>query len=462
MGTEIGTRNGFLRRMADVIVPPLAWVLVNVTGTLTWLFSERRDIATRNLAHAFPDRPEEWHRRIARRSVVGMMEMFFIPLVYAFLSDNELKRRLVVDDTTKDKLRGLFEKGKLVIQAPHSTLTEALPVIPMIIPGAKIATVYRPLDFGPAERFVRWSRSRCGMEMVSRKESLLTLRRKLSSGMNIMILFDQNAGKAGSLILSFGRTCSATELPGVMASRKSGGATCIVSARRTGFMRGEVFVADIPCDGSVEDITVRTTLVLEEIMRTDEDYCASWMWAHRRWKNMLAEPGRCLRGGLRKDMRAWSLKAMGLECVPRSQPYCVRVPSDPDGARAFARILSLWRERRPDVRWVLLVPESSLVLFREGDNCERRVALASPEASLSAVRGEWPEFFFSLEPDADSRREAVLCRAQYSVGITTRGRKGCKMHTVFEAQGVPKGEADWEEMLRALADQCGFSTADDA
>jgi lauroyl/myristoyl acyltransferase len=56
--------------------------------------------------------------------------------------------------------------------------------------------VYRPLDFGPAERFVRWSRSRCGMEMVSRKESLLTLRRKLTSGMNIMILFDQNAGKA--------------------------------------------------------------------------------------------------------------------------------------------------------------------------------------------------------------------------------------------------------------------------
>jgi len=462
MGTEIGTRNGILRRIADLVLPPIAWGLVNVTGTLAWLFSERRDIATRNLAHAFPERPEEWHCRMARRSVVGMMEMFLIPLVYAFLSDDELKRRFVVDDETRVRLHGLFEKGKLVIQAPHSTLTEALSLLPMIVPGAKIATVYRPLDFGPAERFVRWSRSRCGMEMVSRKESLLTLRRKLTSGMNIMILFDQNAGKAGSLILSFGRTCSATELPGVMASRKSGGATCIVSVRRTGFMRGEVFVADIPSDGSAEDITARTTLVLEEILRTDEDYCASWMWAHRRWKHMLTQPGRCLRGATRKDLREWSLKAMGLDCIPLAQPYCVRVPSDPDGARAFARILPSWRERRPDVRWILLVPESSMALLREGEHCERLVAMRSPQAALSAVRGEWPEMYFSLEPDSDSRREAVLCRAQYSVGITTQGRKCCKMHTVFEAQGVPKCEADWGELLRALADNCGFSAADDS
>jgi lauroyl/myristoyl acyltransferase len=455
--TKANSRNtGLIQRITDKALPPLAWLFCRTLGLLTYLLTKRREIATRNIALAFPERSARWQRKIAFRSVLRMFELFTIPLVNPWLSEKEQRKRYVVDADEVRKLRELDQSGGSVLQPPHCAMTESLAMVPMLVPGFHVSTMYRPLDFGPAERYVLWARSRWGSSMISRKSNPLEIKHRLSAGDNIVILFDQNAGRIGSLILSFGRICSATDLPGLLASHVHA-RTCLVLAKRSGFLRAQIRTYEIEHDGTTADITVRTTLVLEELLRKDEELCADWMWAHRRWKSTLCGASHSLTNRHKKNYLANSLKAMGLTELPRRQPYCLRMPDQRAKAELVAAWLPALREQRKDVRWIVVAPEASADLFREGENCERLVRFkpGGLKAALKSAASEWTEMFMSFEPNACSRREARLCRAEWSAGISTLGRKGGGEHLLLDAPLA----GDTEKFAEALKDyfrMCGM------
>jgi len=450
--------NSFPRRVADIVLPPLAWLLCQTLGILTWVLSSRRQIATRNLALAFPERSPRWHRRIAFLSVLRMFELFIIPLVNPWLSEKELRRRFTVSPDVMQKLLLLSKNGGVVFQPPHFATTEALAMAPMLVEGLHVSTMYRPLDFGPADRYVLRARSRWGSSMVSRRENPLEIKHRLSAGDNVVILFDQNAGRIGSLILSFERICCATDLPGLLASRAHA-TCCLIVGRRNGFLRAGLEVFDIPHDGTCADITARTTLVLEELLRKDDELCADWLWAHRRWKSVLSGASNSLKNNHKKNYLQNSLHAMGLSELPRRQPYCVRVP---DG-RAESELLAAWmpalRERRKDVRWIVVAPAACADLFVEGENCERLVSFTPGglKKALKSVAGEWTEMYMSFEPDSDTRGEASLCRAEWSAGISTKGRKGKREHLLLDARQTGDAKT-FAETLKDYFRMCGMES----
>jgi lauroyl/myristoyl acyltransferase len=459
--TQTG-RNGILRHIADVVLPPVAWLMCRTLGLLTWTFTSRGDDAVRNLAHAFPERSAAWHRRIAFQSVTRMFEMFSTPLFMPWMSDRALCKRFSLAPSTDEKLAKIISDGPCILLSPHSAMFESMSMMPLLHKGINFTSVYRPLDFKPADRYVLWARSNWGLKFISRKESLLGVRHVISRGENLGILFDQNALTAGALILSFGRICSTTDLPAILAT-KLHLRTYIVLARRKGFMRASFDAMEVGSDGTIADLTVRTSLMLENILRNDEGACADWMWAHRRWKSPLCRVPHTLSIARKKSFLDASLHAEGLSALPRLNPFCLRLPDDPALARIAAGWMERLREARPDVRWVVLAPKHSAELFTEGGNCERLIAFepGGSRAALRIVREEWPEFYLSLEPSADNRADAERCRAFRSIGLTLSGSKGGKGHDLFPIPPERTQADAFDKLLDDLFKACGMGMAAD-
>ncbi len=450
--------NGTARKIADIVLPPMAWATSRTLGLLAWCFSERKDIALRNLALSFPERSEEWRRRTAFKSIIRMMEMFLVPLVNPLLSDDELSRRHIISPETAEKIHALCQKGKTIFQPPHCAMSEAGVFIPHIIPDMNISTMYRALDWKPAERYVRWARSRWGVGLISRKDGLLEVRRRIGEGENLLILFDQSAGKAGALILSFGRICSATDLPGTLASRFNSSVALII-AKRTGFMRSTIEAHEVENDGSAADITARTSIMFEKLLSEDDELCADWMWSHRRWKCLMSGEGRCLNLRNKKNYVDYSLRVMGLEEQPRRLPYVLRVPEARSKAELLAARMPALRERRKDVRWIAICPEEHKDLFIEGNNCERVIAFAKGglNAALKDAAKEWTEVYLSFEADSPVHREARLCNALYSTGFSSKAANGRK-HKRCTVHGIPESaeEATFDKALDDFFRHCGY------
>src|SRR5262249_13642164 len=135
-----------------------------------------------------------------------------------------------------------------------------------------------------ADAFVKESRERFGMKLLSRKAGFAEAQKILRRRGFVGVLFDQNAGTQGALTTLFGRVCSTTELPGLMAE-KFGARVFGIFPRRLGFWRIEIGLARIAGDGSGEAVTLALNRWLETLLASDDNLCASWLWAHDRWRN---------------------------------------------------------------------------------------------------------------------------------------------------------------------------------
>ncbi len=432
------------------------WIPCRMLGLAIWLFTNRREVATRNIALSFPERSSRWHKRTAFKSVLRMAEMFFVQIVTPFLSSAEMMRRQRISDAHAAHLLKLCQKGGTIFLSPHCSNTECMSIIPVMLPGAMFSTIYRPLDVAFAERYVRWARSRWGLGLISRREGLLDLRRRLSKGENMGILFDQSSGWTGSIILFFGRVCAATDLPGLLAART--GASCaLIVSRRKGFMRSEIEVYEMDCEGGAPAITVRSNAKLEELLRADEELCADWMWAHRRWKCSMYGAAHCLNVQDKKNYIALSLEVRRQAAVERRLPYLVRVPQDRARAAALAEWMPRLRKRREDVRWIMACPEENADLFEEGRNCERLIPAPSDrmKAALKAASGEWVEVYLSLEPEASTKADLSVCKAQYSMGISTCEVAKDGKHLLFTDPEAGK-LSEWPRILEAFFRACAY------
>ncbi len=443
-------------RLLARILPPLAWLLCRTLGLATWFFTNRRNTAIRNLALAFPEKDAAWHRKMAFASVLGMFEMFTIPLVLPHIGNAAVRRRFSLAPGAADRFRAATKDHPTIFATPHCAMMEALAVLPALDKDVThVTTVYRPLDFRPADRLVLRARQHWGMKLISRRDGLLGLRKELAAGQSVGILFDQNALTAGALILSFGRVCSATDLPGILASKLH--LSCnLVHPIRTGFLRARIDVIPIESDGSAADITARTSLCLEKILRENEDACADWMWAHRRWNSFHARSGAAsLNLEAHRSYLAESLKAMGLAELPRRQPFCLRLPSDPALASIAAQWMPALRAARPDVRWIVVAPGLAATHFREGENCDRLVTTrrGHVESALRSIRTEYPQIYFSLEPDSDLKAESAACHAEYKAGISTQTACRKTRRVVFI---TPPERLAKDEFGKLLADFFAF------
>ncbi len=161
-------------------------------------------------------------------------------------------------------------------------------------PGYRFATTYRALRQPALNRLMQDLREKSGCEFFERRLEGDLLRAAMNrGGLLLGLLADQHAGRSGVWGPFFGRRCSTTPAPAVMALRYRCPLFTAICFR-VGLARWRIEVGDeIPTrvDGkrrSVADITADINRAFETAIRRDP---ANWFWVHNRWKQRRLKAG---------------------------------------------------------------------------------------------------------------------------------------------------------------------------
>jgi heptosyltransferase-2 len=293
------------------------------------------------------------------------------------------------------------------------------------------------------------------MKLLSRKdgfaEALKIFRRRGFVG----ILFDQNAGMQGALTTLFGRVCSTTELPGLMTA-KFDARVYGIYPRRLGFWRVEIGVDRVPHDGTSESVTFGLNRWLEERLRGDDNLCASWLWAHDRWRHQDI-PEKRLRLESRRDLLAADLAFRGVAIAPRRTRIWIRLPNWLGDVVMAVPLLRALRASRPDAEITLLAKKPFLPLLETWAVADRLRALPPSGAGYFAhfwkLRGEFPVTWLLFTNSFRGDLEAWLAGARQRFGIVRPGKprpllsRAYRLPADFDERSHHQLEL-WENFLR--------------
>lgn len=277
-----------------ILIATYAWLLATLpegfarlnAWLLSWvLWALRGRIITRNLAASFPDKDAAWVRRIGRLSCRRTAEMGLYAIASPRLSEAEVKDRIRVHPSLVSGPASLRTDTGLVLFVPHFSLMEMMTAVKFVEPTLSArdwVVLYRPLNQAAAETWVKAARERFGMRLVSRRDGFGLTMQAVRNGQIAAILFDQST-HLGSQMDFLGRPVAATDLPGIIAQRFRAPAM-VFWAERTGFWRCQLRADTLHAQDSV-GLTLESNAWLEAHLRSGDEACADWLWAHDRWKH---------------------------------------------------------------------------------------------------------------------------------------------------------------------------------
>lgn len=454
--------------------PILRAVAASGGGLVLALAPRRRRVLRSNLHHAFPDRTSAWREEVARQSSRRLVETALLSLAAPYLSEARIRSIARLGPSAEALARSLGERPRPVVLATlHLALWESQTWYKLLSPVKmpEFGIIFRPLDNAALDRFVKRTRERHGMKLLSRKagfaEALGTLRAKGCVG----VLFDQNAGDQGALSLLFGRVCSTTELPGVLAA-KFGAELRTFYPRRTGFWRVTFESDPVPSDGTAEGATLSLNRWLESAL-SREDLCASWLWTHDRWRNQDV-PARRLRLEAKRNLLWKDAAARGLTRLPRNTRVFIRLPNWLGDVVMALPLLRAIRASRPDAELTVLARPGFVALLESLHVADAVLPLPRQGPGYFgfslALRARYPDTWILFTNSARGDLEALAAGCPQRFGIV---RPGKRRPLLTHAYTLPEGfdEANhhqlelWEDFLRYFGlevqpDSSPFAPAD--
>ena len=438
---------------------PLLHGLATVLGEAAfWVLPGRRRVAMSNLDHAFPGQTPAWRRRIARLSSRRMVETGLFSLATPHMDERHLHVMIRPHASLVDFVqRHQRTPHPVVLVSPHIAYWEAQIGMPIVLPQPfpEMGVIYRPLDNPGANAWVTSARERFGLRLLSRKEGFAEAMRILRRNGIVGVLFDQNAGLQGGLTTLFGRVCSTSELPGLLAG-KFNAELVALHPRRLGFWRVELHLETLTTDGTTEGTTIAANRWLESKLVADEDLCASWLWAHDRWRNQ-DYPERRLRLEAKRDFLAAELRARGLDALPRRTRVFVRLPNWLGDVVMALPLLRALRASRPDAE-ITLVAKPQFLPLLEGWHVADRLQPLPPRGwgyfpAFWRLRRAYPDVWLLFTNSVRGDLEAWLAGCRHRFGI---GRPGRWRPLLSHCYAVPRDFDErthhqlelWENFLR--------------
>ncbi len=451
-------------------------MLANLLGRAILLIPKRRGLLFSNLHHAFPDRPRAWHARIARLSCVRLVETGMLSLASPFFSDARIRRMAALSPELEAIMRARAAEGParpLLIGTLHFAYWECLTWLGLLCPGiAGTGVIFRPLKNPVLNAWVRQTRERHGVLLLSRKNGLQDAFRIMRRGGIVSLLFDQNAGGNGALTLLLGRVCSTSELAGTLAE-KFGAKVVVFHPRRLGFWTMRFEAVEIETGGASAGTTLALNRWLETLLAGDEEFCASWLWSHGRWRTQDV-PSQRLRLEAKRDLLDADLAARGLTraAMPRRTRFWITMPGDLAACAAALPLLRRLRRSRPDAE-ITLLAEAALAGPAKaacnpmgcnpgGDAADRVILLPPPGPArrrlVRRLRNDFPDTHILLESSAGADREARLINAPQRFGLCAPGRRRPHLtHTWSPPPGDVSGDRPapsqarlWEQWWESL------------
>lgn len=250
--------------------------------------------AIERLGVAFPQYDHAQREALVMRSYEHLamlaVELAVIP---RYLSEDAWSDHIELGELRR-VIRPLLDDRPSLLLTAHCGNWEVLGYT-MALLGFRMHAVYRPLDLRPADRWLRQTRSRRGLELVDKFGAMHRLPALLSQGESAAFVADQNAGQRGLQVPFLGRLASSYKSIGLMAIQHR--ARIIVGcAQRQCAQRGKP--AGMQYRIEIEDridpedwegqpdplfyITARYRRAIEQsVRRSPEQY----LWMHRIWKS---------------------------------------------------------------------------------------------------------------------------------------------------------------------------------
>jgi heptosyltransferase II len=453
-----------------VLLAPVGWFLARAPRRLLIPFSivladllflampRRRRLLLSNLDHAFPEKPREWRRRIARISCRRLVETALLSLAAPYLGERRI-RSMARLGASVESWAAQPRPGPTVFGTVHLALWETQTWFKVLSRGPlpEFGIIYRPLDNPRADARLKRERERFGLRLLSRREGFSVALGILRAGGCVGILFDQNAGRQGALTTFFGRVCSTTELPGMLAVR-SGAEVRTFFPRRTGFWRVQLESFPVSNDRTVAGVTIALNRWLEGALASDDDLCASWLWAHDRWRNQDV-PARRLRLEAKRNLLADELRARGLGALPRRTRVWVRLPNWLGDVAMAIPLVRAIRESRPDAEITLVAAKRFVPLLECWNAADALHPLPAPGwgyfRHFLRLRRAYPDVWILFTNSVRGDLEAFLAGCPQRFGIVRPGRSRPLLTHVFApAAGFDETQRHqielWEGFLRGF------------
>lgn len=263
----------------------VCWIL----SFVTFIFlGSRRILLKKNLWLAFP----HWsNAKIFKCLIITTsrtIEQGLLALAWPFLSEKRIKRSFTISAVSLKKLNKASNLGSGSLWLiPHFCHADA---ISSLKPRIQINALYRPLRNPPFDDFVKKSRQRFGVKTIDRKDGgMLKTLKVLKKGETLAMLFDQNAGGAGTRLPFMGKECSCTTLPDIL-NEKYNPRILLVYTKRIGFWKSSIEVKEMPPLSDGQLVIERANIWLERKLRHNKQLRESWLWMHQRWKPGAGKP----------------------------------------------------------------------------------------------------------------------------------------------------------------------------
>ena len=251
-------------------------------------FGSRRKLVKRNLQIAFPEFSYWQIKVISIKTINRTIEQGLLIFAWPFLSENRIKRSFLIPTVSLEKLNRISNSGSGVLWLiPHFCHADA---ISCLKPEIQVNALYRPLRNTVFNDFVKRSRQRFGIRTIDRKNGgMIKTLRVLRNGEILAMLFDQNAGGAGTRLLFMGKKCSCTTLPDIL-NEKYKPRILFVYTRRVGFWGSSIEVEEMENVSEGELVIEKANKWLEDKLTNDKALRDSWLWMHQRWKAGAGKP----------------------------------------------------------------------------------------------------------------------------------------------------------------------------
>jgi KDO2-lipid IV(A) lauroyltransferase len=245
-----------------------------------------RRIAERNLATAFPARPESERRAIARAAFTHFGRLLFELLKFSTLSREQMLARVEFDGEERARLAYAQGKGVLFITGHFGfwelhAMVHALQIEP-------IGLLARALDNAELNQLLEQMRQGTGNTVIYRQGTIRRVMRALHAGQGVAVLIDQHVMTRDAIYVDFfERPAATTSAVAALALRTGAPVVPVFALPLPGGRYRLIYEHPVAppsgeSDDAVHDFTQRCTDVLEMYVRRHPDL---WLWMHRRWRD---------------------------------------------------------------------------------------------------------------------------------------------------------------------------------
>ncbi|MDR3144254.1 MAG: hypothetical protein LBT64_02005 [Puniceicoccales bacterium] len=418
----------------------------------------RKRLVLSNLHHAFPQKDAAWCKKICRENFYRLIELALLSIASGFFSTKKILSSFKLTGQYRKIVERIANSGRgAVFLVPHVTSMEAMTFLLDIIGDAKcpdVGVIYRQFANEQLEKFIKDSREKRGMKLISRKNGIFEAVRILKNNGVVALLFDQNAGIGGNMMPFFNRVVSSTDLPGAL-HRRFNVPAYFLYPRRIGFWRANIVIKELKFDrDNPETIMFAANKYLEMLLSGSDGACADWLWAHDRWKvaaSCSVDFGKCSR-------KNWVPKYCDyFDCSREivNARVMVRMPNWLGDVIMAIPALRMLKSSRRDIE-IIVVCQRQFSEFLKNTGIPDKV-IELPKGgftyffTLAAVRNAYPDVHISLVNSLRGDLETMLVGAPRRMGIDTKNREYRKffinnLYVSRDADSIHQTKL-WQNML---------------